>query len=158
MYNATSKVTDVSVAYVHQDIEGAFKQVDVVSEGAGVPNQWASKFVDFTAQGNHLVYKNAAGWNVFLLAAYNQYYVAAKNQTYAALPEFDEAEDANEDGKYNAGLQAFKKFSPSKSPASTQVCQSFYGQANTVENSFQKQECSPCSSIYNYARSVESDL
>ena len=52
------------------------------AEGTGVESQFASKFVDFTVQGNNLVYRNSAGWNIFLLASYNQFYVPAKKQTY----------------------------------------------------------------------------
>lgn len=95
---------------------------------------------------------------MFLLASYNQYYVAAKKQTYESLPEYDAPEDTSEDGTYNIGLQAFRKFTPSTSPASTQTCKDFFGQADTERYAFQKQDCSSCSFIYETARSAEAAL
>jgi len=157
-FKTTSEVTVINVAFLYQEVEGAFKQVDAYREGEGAENKFSSKFVDFTAQGSHLVYQNADGWNVFLLAAYNQYYVASKKQTYESLGEFDEAEDKTEDGVYNLGLQSFTKFVPSNSPASTQGCQNFFGQADTLLYAFQKQDCTACSVIYENARSIEGSL
>jgi hypothetical protein len=158
LYKESTKRVDVNVAFLYRGVDGAFKQIDAFHEGEGAENQFASKMVAFTAQGNNLVYKNAAGWNIFLLAAYDQYYVPVKTQTYKSLAEFDEAEDTNENGVYNVGLQAFAKFSPSKTPATTQKCPVYHGQADTLQYAFQRTECATCSFIYENARSYESTL
>jgi len=159
-YDASSEGTVINVAFLYRDVDGAiFKQIDAFTEEEGEENKFATKMVDFTAQGSNLVYKNAKGWNVFLLATYNQYYVAAKKQAYESFGEFDEAEDSTEEGGfYNLGIQAFTKFTPSITAASTQTCQKFYGQADTLQYAFQAQSCSSCSFIYETARSFEEIL
>ena len=157
--NTYSKVLDINAAFVYREAEGAaFKQIDVFHEGEGTENEFATKMVDFTAQGSNLVYKNEKGWNVFLLATYNQYYVAPKNQTYESFAEFEQAEDTSAEEKYNLVLKSFTKFVSAKSPASTKKCQQFYGQADSNRYAFQKEECNSCSFIYENARSQESTL
>lgn len=62
MKKPNSEKLSLNQAFIYRDLDTVMKQIDVYSEGDGEENTLANKMVQFTAQGNHLVYKNAQGW------------------------------------------------------------------------------------------------